>query len=97
LLSLWALLNIGGMFDHRRWALPSELLRLPVTAATLAAWVPDGRWLLPAQVILALAAVASAICLLIYRSQFDGAPQTPSRVIGLSRSPAEAAMPRGHS
>ena len=34
-LVLWALLNIGGIFDHRRWALPSELLRLPVTAAAL--------------------------------------------------------------
>src|SRR4029077_19864800 len=44
-LVLWALLNIGGIFDHRRWALPSELLRLPVTAATLAARLPDGSWL----------------------------------------------------
>ena len=41
-LVLWALLNIGGIFDHRRWALPSELLRLPVTAAALAARLPDG-------------------------------------------------------
>ena len=32
-LVLWALLDLGGIFDHRRWALPSELLRLPVTAA----------------------------------------------------------------
>ena len=34
--------NIGGIFDHRRWALPSELLRLPVTAAVLAARLPEG-------------------------------------------------------
>ena len=41
LLVLWALLNLGGIFDHRRWALSSELVRLPLTAATLAAKLPD--------------------------------------------------------
>jgi sterol desaturase/sphingolipid hydroxylase (fatty acid hydroxylase superfamily) len=40
-LVLWALLNVGGIFDHRRWALPSELLRLPVSAAMLAARIPN--------------------------------------------------------
>ena len=41
-LVLWGVLNIGGIFDHRRWALPSELVRLPVTAAALAWVLPDG-------------------------------------------------------
>ena len=81
-LVLWALLNIGGIFDHRRWALASELLRLPVTAAMLAARLPDGSWRAPAQAGLALAVVASWLCLLAYRREFDGAPQPPSRMIG---------------
>jgi len=79
-LVLWALLNLGGIFDHRRWALPSELLRLPVTAALLAVRLPSGSWLAPAQGGLALAVLASWLCLLAYHRQFDGAPQAPSRV-----------------
>ena len=95
-LVLWALLNIGGILDHRRWALPSELLRLPVTAAMLAAWLPDGPWLAPAQASLALAVVASWLCLLIYRRQFDGTPQLPSRVIELSWRPRASGLERIH-
>jgi hypothetical protein len=80
-LVLWALLNLGGIFDHRRWALPSELLRLPATAAALALRLPDVPWRSPAQTALAMAVVASWLCLLAYRREFDGAPQPPSRVI----------------
>jgi sterol desaturase/sphingolipid hydroxylase (fatty acid hydroxylase superfamily) len=90
-LVFWALLNIGGIFDHHRWALPSEILRLPVTAAALAARLPDGSWLAPAQGGLALAVVASWLCLLAYRRQFDGVRQPPSRVIGSSALRADAA------
>ena len=46
-LVLWGVLNIGGIFDHRRWALPSEITRLPVMAAALAVRLPHGRWLAP--------------------------------------------------
>jgi hypothetical protein len=81
LLVLWGLLNLGGIFDHRRWALPSELLRLPATAAALAARLPDVPWRSPAQAALAMAVVASWLCLLAYRREFDGSPQPPSRVI----------------
>jgi sterol desaturase/sphingolipid hydroxylase (fatty acid hydroxylase superfamily) len=81
LLVLWGLLNLGGIFDHRRWALPSELLRLPLTAATLAVRLPDGPWRAPTQLGLMLAVAASWFCLLAYRREFDGAPQWPSRVI----------------
>jgi len=77
-LVLWALLNLGGIFDHRRWALPSELLRLPVTAVTLAARLPESSWRAPAQAALALAVVASWLCLLAYRREFDGRSQAPS-------------------
>ena len=97
LLVLWALLNIGGIFDHRRWALPSELLRLPVTAGTLATRLPQGPWLAPTQVGVALAVVAFWLCLLTYRRQFDGAPQPPSRVIGLPASQTEAATQAGQA
>jgi sterol desaturase/sphingolipid hydroxylase (fatty acid hydroxylase superfamily) len=82
LLVLWALLNLGGIFDHRRWALASELARLPLTVALLAARLPDASWRVPAQIGLVLAVVASWLCLLAYRRQFDGAPQPPSRLIG---------------
>src|SRR5262249_31545420 len=54
-LALWALLDIGGIFDHRRWALSSEVLRLPVTAVVLAARLPAGSWRAPGLVGLALA------------------------------------------
>jgi alkylglycerol monooxygenase len=81
LLVLWALMNLGGIFDHRRWALPSELVRLPVTAALLAAKLPDASWRVAPLIGLALAVVASWTCLLAYRRQFDDAPQPPSRVI----------------
>jgi len=84
-LVLWALLDIGGIFDHRRWALPSELIRLPVTALALAATLPDGPWLAPARAGLVLAVVGLWLFLLQYRGQFDGARQPPSR---LRASPA---------
>jgi alkylglycerol monooxygenase len=77
-LVLWALLNFGGILDHRRWALPSELLRLPVMAGMVAGWLRDGPWLAPAQASLAMAVVVSWLCLLIYRGQFDGAQQRPA-------------------
>lgn len=81
-LALWAFLNLGGIFEHRRWALPSEVLRLPVTAVAVASRLPDSPWRLDGTAGLALAVVASSICLLVYRRQFDGAPQPHSRVIG---------------
>ncbi len=83
-LVLWGLLNLGGIFDHRRWAFPSELVRLPVTAAMLAARLPDRSWSVIAQGGPILAVLASWICLLAYRRQFDGVPQVPGRVIGSS-------------
>jgi sterol desaturase/sphingolipid hydroxylase (fatty acid hydroxylase superfamily) len=54
-LVMWGLLNIGGMFDRRRWALPSELARLPVTAAGLAFALPDYLGYVPLGLMLALA------------------------------------------
>jgi alkylglycerol monooxygenase len=94
LLVLWALLNLGGIFDHRRWALASELARLPLTAALLASRLPDASWRAPAQIGLVLAVVASWLCLLVYRRQFDGAPQPPSRLIGRSVLRVEVAESR---
>ena len=65
-----------------------------MTAAALAARLPDGSWRVPVQVGLALAVVASWLCLLAYRREFDGAPQPPSRVIGNSALRADAATSR---
>jgi sterol desaturase/sphingolipid hydroxylase (fatty acid hydroxylase superfamily) len=93
-LVLWALLNIGGIFDHHRWALLSEILRLPVTAAALAARLPDGTWLAPAQGGLALAVVASWLCLLAYRRPFHRAGHSPSSVVGHPTPQADVADSR---
>ena len=71
-LVLWGLLNIGGIFDHRRWALVSELVRLPVTAAALASKLPTGAWDSLARGGLLLLVVAFWLWLLCYRRQFDG-------------------------
>ena len=94
-LVLWALLNIGGIFEHRRWALISELLRIPVTAALFAVRLPDGSSFLAVQAGLAMAVVALWLFLLIYRYYFDSAPQLPSRIIGVYPTPnAEVAESR---
>ena len=72
----------------------SELSRLPVTAAILAAKLPEGSWHVPAQIGLTLVVAASWLCLLAYRRQFDGAPQPPSRVIGGPTARMDAAESR---
>ena len=64
MLVLWALLNVGGIFDHRRWAFPSEMVRLPVTAAVLASRFAGGASLVAGRLGLAVAAVLLMIWLL---------------------------------
>jgi hypothetical protein len=78
---LWTMLNVGGIFDRRRWVLASELVRLPVTAAMLGATSVGGSSVAPRYLGLALAVVSLTIWLLHYRRELDGAPQTASRVI----------------
>jgi len=95
ILVLWALLDMGGIFEHRRWAFPSELLRLPVTAAILAGRLPEGAWHSFAQVGLVLATAANMLWLLTYRGQFDGKPQAVSRVIALPAPHVMTAVPTG--
>jgi hypothetical protein len=95
LLVLWALLNIGGILDHRRWAFPSELMRLPMTAAILAARLPEESWRSSAQVGLVLTVVAMTLWLLKYRGQFDGEPQGVSRVNALPAPHSIAGVPTG--
>lgn len=66
-LVLWALLNLGGIFEYRLWAFASELLRLPVTAIVLATKVPAGDRATLSRAGLAVAVVASLLFLLSYR------------------------------
>jgi alkylglycerol monooxygenase len=73
-LVLWALLNLGGIFEQRPWAFASELGRLPVTALLLSGKLPAGPSLIPAQAALATAVVMSWLCLLRYRREFQVAP-----------------------
>ncbi len=89
-LVLWTLLNLGGLFDHRRWAPVSECLRLPATAVAVGPRLPDVPWRWPALAGLALAVAASWLCLIVHRRVFDGAPRSPTRVIGRGHHP-----PRG--
>jgi sterol desaturase/sphingolipid hydroxylase (fatty acid hydroxylase superfamily) len=99
-LVLWALLNLGGIFEHRRWALPSEWLRLPATAAALATRLPEVPWRLSALAGLALVVAASWLVLLAYRRQFDGTPQPSGRLIGRTAGRpevAEAALSATHA
>jgi hypothetical protein len=72
LLVLWAMLNIGGILDHRKWALRSELLRLPVTAAVLATRLPEGSWRVPVLGGLAIALPAMGLFLWWHRGEFVG-------------------------
>ena len=81
ILVLWALLNVGGIFDHRRWALPSELLRLPITAAILAPDSLGGSSQAAGWLSLAIVTTLLMIWLLSYRREFDGTAQPESRVV----------------
>jgi alkylglycerol monooxygenase len=80
-LVLWALVNVGGIFDHRRWAFLSEIVRLPVTSVVLGLRIPGESSLVAGRLGLAFAAGAFLIWVFLYRRQFDGSPQTVSRVI----------------
>jgi alkylglycerol monooxygenase len=93
-LVLWTLLNLGGIFERRRWALFSELLRLPVTAAVLATKLPVGTWLVPAQVGIAVTVVALGVLLLSFRRVFDPATSRPGRIDGYPTPHAEMADSR---
>ncbi len=78
------LLDIGGIFDHRRWALP---VRAPAVAG---GGRDSGRQnsgpFRGRAGGLAVAVVAMWVFLLKHRRHFDGAPQPPSRVIGRRRT-----------
>jgi sterol desaturase/sphingolipid hydroxylase (fatty acid hydroxylase superfamily) len=93
MLVLWAMLNIGGILDHRRWAFSSELLRLPATALALAAWMPVVNWLAPARAGLAFAVAGCWLWLLVYRREFHGQPQVPSRIIDRPARPMDETAP----
>jgi alkylglycerol monooxygenase len=80
-LVLWALLNIGGIIERRRWALFSEVLRLPVTAALVGSILPASSWWLAAQAGLAMAVVAIWLFLLSYRREFTSDPQPLGRAV----------------
>ncbi len=71
-LVLWALLDVGGLFERRPWALPSELVRLPVTAVALAIRVPASSWRGAVLSGLVLVVVGLALCLLWHRGEFEG-------------------------
>ncbi len=78
-LVLWALLNIGGIFERRLWALFSELVRLPVTSALVAVRLHEIAWLSPG---LAFAVVAFWLYLLGFRREFDFVARPHGRKTG---------------
>jgi alkylglycerol monooxygenase len=91
MLVLWGVLNVGGIFDRRRWALPSELARLPATAAALAWVLPDGLGYVPLGLMLGLA--SSWYTLVQYRRFLDGSPPAPSRVMEGAAAHPHASSP----
>ena len=76
-LVLWALVDIGGIFERRRWVLASELLRLPLTAIVLGIGLGQGLWRGPALSGLVITVVAMAVFLLAYRREFDAEVRRP--------------------
>ena len=78
-LVLWALLDIGGIFERRLWALFSELVRLPVTSALVAVRLHEIAWLSPG---LAFAVVAFWLYLLGFRREFDFVARPHGRKTG---------------
>jgi hypothetical protein len=72
-LVLWGPLNVGGIFEHRAWALASELLRLPVTGIALALALSGAAW--HGVWFFGLVAVVTGFlfCLLWRRGEFERA------------------------
>ena len=56
---LWGLLNVGGIFEQRPWAMASELLRLPATGVALALALPGAAW--SGVLVLGLAVVGTGL------------------------------------
>ncbi len=93
LLVLWTLLNIGGIFDHRPWALVSELVRLPVVAALVVANVPDHQ--ATVSVGLPLVVLAMWLFLLGCRRHFLAAQDNQNDAIAHATSPVYPARALG--
>ena len=84
-LVLWSLVNIGGIFELRLWALVSEIMRVPVAAAALLAALPAPSAIV--LVALAIAVLTTWLFLLCYYRQFTTRPSTRSDHVPKSETP----------
>ncbi len=81
-LILWAMLDIGGIFEQRPWALYSDLWRLPVTVALVALKLPTGGRSVAALGALAVVAAGSWLFLVSRRHDFGAVTPDSSRLSG---------------
>ena len=96
---VWSLANLGGIFELRRWALWSELLRIAALLAGMIAMSVDTTWFVPALLAGPLLALLSAVWLLGYRGAFVSSPlrnERPSEQSGNQPSGAVALPDPSH-
>jgi sterol desaturase/sphingolipid hydroxylase (fatty acid hydroxylase superfamily) len=73
---LWSLVNLGGIFELRRWAFWSELPRTLVLAAGVYATALDSEWFVPAMLAGLLVAAVSILWLLGCRGAFTATKES---------------------
>lgn len=66
-LVIWSLVDLGGLFESRRWAFPLELLRLMVTASVFSLLTSNHQLFIPTVIIAAIYTIASGIWVARYR------------------------------
>lgn len=87
---LWSLTTIGAIFEHRRWTLASEPLRLALLTLGVARRSWGTSWWPAAAVGTGVLAAASVAWLFYLRRQLDDAPQPKSSILPATAE-AEAA------
>lgn len=80
----WGLLNFGGLFEGRRWALVSEAARLLAVAIGTALWVRSAPWSGALLTLVALLGVASLAWLFAYRHTFQRSAFVAAAPAGLA-------------
>lgn len=90
---IWSLTTFGAIFEHRRWTLLSEPIRLTILMLGIALRTFDTDWWPAATSLTGGFALASVIWLFTLRSQLDNSPQLPSRIVPDSDSQARADGP----
>lgn len=78
---IWSLTSFGAIFEHRRWTLIGEPLRLAALTFGVSERAAGTAWSLAAPLAVALLSAASVGWLYWLRGQLDNARPAPSRVL----------------